>query len=103
MKCKVSEIYAYGGPWQYYWRETDGRADCGVFWEKIPGHAYSVCRAPQYEKKEQWEANARLIAAAPELLAAASRLLENLDENGHGHGNPEADSLRAAIAKAECI
>ena len=54
------------GPWDWYWRGSDGEADCGVYWEKYQGHAYSVCRAPRYQTEEQWAADARLIAAAPE-------------------------------------
>lgn len=55
------------------------------------------------------EANARLIAAAPELLAALERLLESAEylkedsDSAHGyHGEPESFKLaRAAIAKAK--
>lgn len=57
-------------PWKWYWRETDGEADCGVFSETMPGQAYSVCRAPRYQTEERWEADARLIAAAPDMLEA---------------------------------
>ncbi len=44
------------------------------------------------------EANARLIAAAPDLLAAAEDALETLEIEFPGH--PYSDQLRAAIAKA---
>lgn len=49
------------------------------------------------------EANARLIAAAPDLLAAAERAL-NFIENTEGEMSetlPSGDLLRAAIAKAK--
>lgn len=62
------------GPWEWFWMEevTDGRheAVCGVYHEKIKGHAYSIARCPKYQKQEQWEADARLISAAPDMLAA---------------------------------
>lgn len=45
--------------------------------------------------KEQTEANARLIAAAPELLEIARRALE------YAPNEIEANKCRAAIAKAE--
>lgn len=53
------------GPWEWYWRKENKEADCGVFYMRRPGHAYAIARCPRYEKREQWEANARLIVAAP--------------------------------------
>jgi hypothetical protein len=55
-------------------------------------------------KTDPWEANARLIAAAPDLLAALKGLTERLD---HHFGSPqtwdwkEQAEARTAIAKAE--
>lgn len=50
----------------------------------------------------QWEANARLIAAAPDLLEALKAMMA---ESGAAEGNPDSDSpaerlARAAITKA---
>lgn len=64
------------GPWLWHWHEQDGKANCGVHHLARPGQAYSVCRAPKYQSKEQWEADARLIAAAPDLLEALEYMLE---------------------------
>ncbi len=51
-------------PWTYYWHVADnGETDCGV----VNHRGYSVCRAPRYQKKDQWEADARLIVKAPEM------------------------------------
>lgn len=61
-------------PWQWYWRSEANEASCGVFWEKFKGHAVSVCRAPRYESRKQWSANAALIVAAPDYHDAAHRL-----------------------------
>jgi hypothetical protein len=58
--------------------------------------AYSVCRAPQYQTEEKWESDARLIAAAPELLEFAK---EWLDRQGTDE-NYMVMKARAAIAKA---
>ena len=44
------------------------------------------------------EADARLIAAAPELLEALESLLAQVEQYGH---KPECDAARAAIAKAK--
>jgi len=48
------------------------------------------------------QANAHLIAAAPELLAAATRVVEHLSkmENGKWLNNAAGEELKAAIAKA---
>lgn len=61
------------GSWDWYWRfdNSTNEADCGV----ASSGGYSVCRAPRYQEKKQWEADARLIAAAPDMLEALERLV----------------------------
>jgi hypothetical protein len=49
--------------------------------------------------RDAWEANARLIAAAPDLLRVAHLLVSWLDEEEGAH--KLCDAARAAIAKAE--
>lgn len=58
-------------------------------------------------KEGETEANARLIAAAPELLAACRNWIEWLDSDGEGDFDGAADkeaamlnAMRAALAKA---
>lgn len=92
------------GPWKYYWREDEnykGQADCGVYSEVRKGHAYSVCRAPRHQSKEQWEADARLIAAAPDLLAALKVSRAFLLRLGASVEGATIEAIDAAIAKAE--
>ena len=40
--------------WTWFWRTDGGKADCGVYAEPHPGHAYAVVRCPQYVSEEQW-------------------------------------------------
>ena len=46
------------------------------------------------------KANARLIAAAPDLLEALKDMLDNHEDACTGYGEGAADKARAAIAKA---
>jgi len=71
----------------------------------------------QNKAQDEIDANARLIAAAPDLLEACRAALGVMEQHGHTHDNPTAgapidmhdtglssplsDVLRAAIAKAE--
>ncbi len=63
------------------------------------------------DHRSEWEANARLIASAPELLAALKGLIESLPDNWGDKvidgvltlhvGVDDVDDALAAIAKAE--
>jgi hypothetical protein len=90
------------GPWKWHWGLGHNlEADCGVFHEPIEGQAYSVCRCPRYQSQLQWEADARLMAAAPELLAACKGLLpfvEFLDDAGPRGEEWQSEELKEAIA-----
>jgi hypothetical protein len=66
-----------------------------------------VCGCSQ-DSSGNAEANARLVAAAPDLLEAAKKLIEGAESEGwdrtRGTDEPRTgiSELRAAIAKAEC-
>lgn len=49
--------------YEWYWRTRDGEADCGIYYEDRPGHAYSVCRAPRYAKESEWAEFAAKVCA----------------------------------------
>lgn len=82
------------GPWEF---EPTGHG---------PGHIAADCEGAIRDgvatvwgrtSEDTFDANARLIAAAPDLLAACKGLIENID-------NPDwsdIDKIRAAIARAE--
>ena len=67
-------------------------------WEDEDGEALSICSLPFRHHDDENEANARLIAAAPELLEALKELTGHINERFSGG---VWDRARAAIAKAE--
>ena len=66
---------------------------------KQPNAIESIVARTEIENPEE-RANARLIAAAPDLLEAAKLSLKMLEFNP-GKDHPACDILRAAIKKAE--
>ena len=97
------------GPWKYIRRPTT----CGqMFLISNPAtveapHGPVICLYDDSTslstcKPGEQEANARLIAAAPELLAAIKIGLRHVEYHTSALGdNPTAELMRAAIAKAE--
>jgi len=86
------------GPWVIY-PATNGSEICAVDMEPgLPIRA-GIARVNQYTYGE-WIGNARLIAAAPELLEALEMMLEMSEMGGFGKAAAE-DVARVAIAKAK--
>jgi len=80
------------GPWSY--REG------GLCWYVEPSSNSKQCLAEVYSKlnsRNENEANARLIAAAPELLEALEIAIIQLDRNGHDLS--ELGFLKQTLAK----
>lgn len=91
------------GPWTVDWDYDEG-------WnhhiESSPGNRICFMAHDGADHQKQFDANARLIAAAPDMLAALKDLLAIIDAQRWGRpwaGRPhaEADAALAAIAKAE--
>ena len=89
------------GPWR--------ASELGVLSDKLTSYGnWYVCSLIDPDNEEH-KANARLIAAAPELLESLEDLLSNLDEMGLAtmpgdtfeNMRETVDRARAAIAKAE--
>ena len=78
------------GPWEVTFGKAEG---CGEF---AVHNDVTICTGDN--EATAWEANARLIAAAPELLAACKELLGWAKEVDGENRWPE---VAAAIAKAE--
>lgn len=96
------------GPWQIS-DNVNNHCGTGCWYQITRGDEY-VCEIYAIEEKnpdiEKHEANARLIAAAPDLLAACEALLVEWEyiERMHGeHGGREVSMVRAAIAKAKRV
>ena len=91
------------GPWRA--QESKSGACVMIFgpgeWKLAEAHSYQA----QYEDegaptKDTREANARLIAAAPDLLAALQALLGSFESEAGIIGKATVDRARAAIAAA---
>ncbi len=103
------------GPWVVNDFCTEGGADTAVWTSHDPHTAKSICechfethanlmRGETGCHQLEAEANARLIAAAPELLEALMSMVSGATANeafitGHGE-NPRLSQARAAITKA---
>jgi len=74
-------------------RKPKALAYAGVYGKRADGSGPDEPGQPE----EECEANAKLIAAAPELLEACKQALDWLEDEGA----PVAEQLRAAIAKAK--
>lgn len=100
----MSESKHTPGPWKWHWRPEDKDAPGSVFAEPYEGHAYAVAMMPRYQTKEQWEADARLISAAPDLLDALTELNKYIDFSvpcGDGDFNvSDVSGLNAAFQLA---
>lgn len=89
------------GPWK--WDESYGAI--------VAGEGPNMLVTPIWKSSPAWGyseniANARLIAAAPDLLAACKALLSRVDANGgtvRSITGEQIVAIRAAIAKAEGI
>lgn len=91
------------GPWKVY-RSPDGSTIIGIGVNRPddPDHGAGITdpRFGLWGSGTEREANARLIAAAPDLLAALKTLCAAYEAcNGEDH--PAYKQARAAIAKAE--
>lgn len=100
----MSEFKHTPGPWM-----IGGEHDCMTpIYVGIEGEEYDVCQVCTWDGFPPGEVgpeNAKLIAAAPDLLEACNSLLEMLEEWDSGFTKPGEEfaavtEARAAIAKA---
>jgi len=85
------------GPWRLF-LTTDGRALIGIGEET--GEGITDRGFGTWRSGEEQIANARLIAAAPDLLEALKNLVAIYDDE-FGIVAPEMDAARAALSKAD--
>ena len=73
----------------------------GVYTEMPENQCLAILQNEERLVTPELEANARLIAAAPDLLEACKSAIRMWDEDPRMPNGGIADSLRAAITKAE--
>ena len=105
MKKGKKKVRHSPGPWNIIPKD-----DGSVLIGRLP-KVFQVGFDSDYEFNEEAKANARLIAASPDLLAAAKSVKDAIEKTGEfgafnppGYSNEDAevyDYLIAAIAKAE--
>jgi hypothetical protein len=97
------------GPWILCFQDDDAEPSAGVVFAteqlvggRIPSTNWddAVAYCGRNHLNHEVYANARLIAAAPELLEALRDIVAKADRLGHD--SPELGKARAAIAKTEC-
>ena len=85
------------GPWAFF----DTHPDKACYYIQEKNHLDEIAAIYRYERNPcNTLADARLIAAAPELLEALKMMLEMSEMGGFGKAYAE-DVARAAIAKAK--
>jgi hypothetical protein len=85
------------GPWKVTTQYCNPLGQPSFQWEHVQSEK-GVCVANPNHAVQEWKANARLIAAAPELLAALKACERQLDRETLG--GETLDAARAVIAKA---
>lgn len=103
----MSEAKFTPGPWQYRPNRFDdwGTVRAGedfICQAKHPHYAEEVLAEHRRLETDPWEANARLIAAAPDLYEALYRIVDSVArcESGDVCQTSDFDDARAALAKA---
>lgn len=87
------------GPWRYWACKVDSRANPPMYdYAQFANPNGHVFRAPLLYLREE---DARLIAAAPDLLAALNAMLTHMGMDEDEWNKPTFDQARAAIAKAQ--
>ena len=88
------------GPWQIKKWEEENSAD-GFVTVITDSRGHGIVTFNQRGENSKVEANARLIAMAPELLEAARALLDGLDSANHPDRNfKQVQDLRGAVIMA---
>lgn len=99
MTTKATE--ATPGPWHYDFDTINGH----FFVHDNNARMYVLVRPRGHRERDEIEANARLIAAAPDLLAALQELIDLADEGAFldladVDSTPVSRRIRAAISRA---
>jgi len=92
----MSETKHTPGPWSF-----GPNVGSRPFWEYIESDEVDVCRICQNNGRVTGEANARLITAAPDMLAALEAIVNGDDRTSTTMPTEWIEQARAAIRKAK--
>ena len=88
------------GPWTLGYDGNDGAFEIGVYYRDHLATFVIASRNQVFHRAEESQANARLIAAAPDLLEACREFVRKC-ECGQAVSSASYQQMKAAIAKAE--
>lgn len=90
------------GDWAVNWRSQE---DDSQYFDIEDYNGNTVCKVESYDASEEFQeegkANARLIAAAPDLLAVCENAVRILEHNCPHEALPAIELLKHEIAKAK--
>ncbi len=93
----MSEHTPTEGQWLWErWRASEDDAPAIV-----TAHGIAIAMRPRYTSREQWEADAPVLAAAKDMLAVLRSCLSDYGHPNFTDRHGMADRLRKIIAKAE--
>lgn len=85
-------------PWNYELNDDT------IYWQDEDGNRYAICKIDEQDDYEHQQANARLLLAAPKLLACLEKMATmamHAPLIGHDYDQSDIDDAMAVIAQVK--